>query len=343
MAGVSITARSLVLVVGCLLVFAFLAVISDARAESAQPMCIPNKPSTPILTPNAKGECPPKKLVTYKRVELGKEGPEGKQGPGGKEGPDGPPGPEGKQGAPGNEGPEGKQGPTGPGGKTPFTADELTVLKSILPFMKFIAAGIAGKPTIQFSGVNVQVVSGSDSTSAAVNGEGNIVIGYDENAGAHEQTGSNNLILGEEQTFTSYAGIVGGDHNVLTAPFAAILSGRENEVSAESASIAGGRLNSASAEYATVTGGRANSASAEYASLSGGFDNAVDAIDGSVGGGERNTVSAQAGSVTGGYENVVAANWSSIEGGAENITAANFSSIFGGKGLSTSFDYEAIP
>ncbi len=43
---------------------------------------------------------------------------------------------------------------------------------------------------MQFSGVNVQVVSGAGETNAAVNGEGNLVIGYDENPGKHEQSGS---------------------------------------------------------------------------------------------------------------------------------------------------------
>ncbi len=334
MAGVSVAMRSLM--VGCLTVLVFSTITTGARAESTQTMCVPNKPSKPILTPNAKGECPTKKLVTYTLVELGK-GAEGKPGP------EGQPGPEGKQGAPGKEGPEGKQGPEGPEGKNALATSELALLKSILPFIHYVAKGIADKPTVQFSGVNVQVLSGAGSTNAAVNGEGNLVIGYDENSESHEQTGSNDLVLGEEQTFTSYAGVVGGNHNTLSAPFATILAGRENEVAAESGSIAGGKANVVSAEYATITGGLANTASAEYASVSGGFDNTANAIDASVSGGERNTASAQAASVTGGYENEAAANWSSVEGGAENATSANFSSIFGGQGLSTSFDYEAIP
>ena len=36
------------------------------------------------------------------------------------------------------------------------------------------------------------------------------MIGYDKNEGKHEQTGSHNLILGEEQTFTSYGGVLAG-------------------------------------------------------------------------------------------------------------------------------------
>ena len=88
----------------------------------------------------------------------------------------------------------------------PREASEQQTLLSILSHAKYVESGVGGKPTIQFSGVNVQVVSGAGKTNAAVNGTGNLVIGYDENGGKHEQTGSHDLILGEEQTFTSYGG-----------------------------------------------------------------------------------------------------------------------------------------
>ncbi len=123
-------------------------------------------------------------------------------------------GKEGKEGAAGKEGKEGKQGKEG---KTGLSAAELETLKGILPHIKFVASGIGGKPTVQFSGINVQIVSGSGSTAGAVNGEGNLVIGYDENTGGHAQTGSHDLILGEEQTFTSFGGVVAGFRNTISS------------------------------------------------------------------------------------------------------------------------------
>lgn len=62
-------------------------------------------------------------------------------------------------------------------------ADQQTLI-SILPHLRFTAAGPGGKPTVVFSGVNVQVVSGSGSTSGTLNGTGNVIIGYDENPSA---------------------------------------------------------------------------------------------------------------------------------------------------------------
>jgi hypothetical protein len=65
-------------------------------------------------------------------------------------------------------GAEGKQEPEGKNG---FTAGELALLKSIVPYMKYVASGVGGKPTIQFSGVNVQIVNGKGKT-AIVDGVG---------------------------------------------------------------------------------------------------------------------------------------------------------------------------
>jgi hypothetical protein len=88
-------------------------------------------------------------------------------------------------------------------GGSSFTAEEEATLKSVLPHIKYVASGVDGKPTVQFSGVNVQIVNGEGKT-ASVNGEGNLVIGYDENTeNKHAQTGSHDLILGEQQTFIS--------------------------------------------------------------------------------------------------------------------------------------------
>src|SRR5437899_1823542 len=41
--------------------------------------------------------------------------------------------------------------------------------------------------TLQFTGINVQVVSGSGSTDGAVNGRGNLVVGYNEGTCSFDQ------------------------------------------------------------------------------------------------------------------------------------------------------------
>ena len=131
--------------------------------------------------------------------------------------------------------------------------------------------------TLQFSGINVQVVSGSGTTAGAVNGKGNLIVGYNEpglcgdvvtpcntnadcpnGAGACQtapKTGSHNLIVGLANAYTSYGGLVAGDRNTISGPFASVSGGGENTASGFSASVSGGFLNSVSGVAASVSGG----------------------------------------------------------------------------------------
>ena len=85
----------------------------------------------------------------------------------------------------------------------------------------FVSSGVSGKPTVQFSGGHVQVVSGSGSTSGTLNGEGNLIIGYAENSSGFPQTGSNDLIIGAGNGWSSYGELVGGSFDKATAPYSA--------------------------------------------------------------------------------------------------------------------------
>src|SRR3954468_6203979 len=93
--------------------------------------------------------------------------------------------------------------PTCGGGTTPVLAPT------------YVNPGVGGKPTVQFPAVNVQIINGAGATPA-LNGTGNLVIGYDESPGA--QSGSHNLVLGTGQSFTSFGGLVGGLSNTISGP-----------------------------------------------------------------------------------------------------------------------------
>jgi hypothetical protein len=171
-----------------------------------------------------------------------------------------------------------------------------------------VAACVGGKPTVQFSGVNVQIVNGLGKTET-INGEGNLVIGYDEGPGL--QTGSHDLVLGGAlQEFTSFAGILAGRKNAITAPFASVLGGRENVADGEYSSVLGGAINAATDEEAAVVGGYRNTAS--------GSGNVV-------AGGEGNQANGDADVVSGGSENETGADatLTSVSGGAHNQRRAN--------------------
>src|SRR5438067_1343428 len=76
----------------------------------------------------------------------------------------------------------------------------------------YVSAGVGGKPTVQFAAVNVQILNGTGRT-ASVNGTGNLVIGYDENPASLAQTGSHDLILGRNHSFTGFAQLLAGFQN----------------------------------------------------------------------------------------------------------------------------------
>ena len=98
--------------------------------------------------------------------------------------------------------------------------------------------------------VNVQVVSGSGSTSGAVNGEGNLIVGYAENTSGHAQTGSNDLIVGSENGWKSYGEIVGGFKNQASGKYATAVG--DDNSAAGAYSLTAGEVNKASGSASTA-------------------------------------------------------------------------------------------
>ena len=101
----------------------------------------------------------------------------------------------------------------------------------------YVSSGVGGKPTVVFASVNVQIVSGSGSTSGAVNGEGNLVVGYAENAGGKLRTGSNDLVLGANNGWTGFGEFVSGVNNVARGDYTGILGGVFNVAGAPRSAI----------------------------------------------------------------------------------------------------------
>jgi hypothetical protein len=155
-------------------------------------------------------------------------------------------------------------------------------LISILPDINFQASGVGGKPTIQFSGVNLQLINGSGS-EFTVNGEGNLVIGYNESPGP--QTGSHNLVLGTSgQAYGSYGGIEGGFKNDMLGAGASVLGGDSNQARGLGAVVIAGQNNEARGQDSWVGGGTTNLAGAIDSSVTGGFQNIANGLGGEAAG-----------------------------------------------------------
>jgi hypothetical protein len=160
--------------------------------------------------------------------------------------------------------------------------------------------------TVLFKGVNVQVVNGTG-IETALNGLGNLIIGYADNTGGAPRTGSHNLITGDNGGWSSYGGLLAGDFNQIHGPFDAIPGGRSSAASGFDATVAGGAGNLASGFAASANGGISNTANGFYATTSGGSSNTARGEASSVSGGRRNTALGNSASVSGGLNNAARA------------------------------------
>jgi hypothetical protein len=223
---------------------------------------------------------------------------------------------EGRRGPAGPRGGAGVRGPQGPEGTSKLSAAEASQLRSMLPYVHLVSSGIGGKATIQFTGVNVQIVNGTGVTSTT-NGSGNLIIGYGETSGGSAtpgaQSGSHDLILGEKQTYTSYGDLLAGNDNRVLAPYASITGGETNLVEGYSSEVAGGSGNDAEGRLSTVAGGN---------------DNIAHGREAFIGGGGSNYAFGDA---------------SVLLGGRQNNAGGVGSAVLGGIGQSTPNAYETLP
>jgi hypothetical protein len=238
----------------------------------------------------------------------------------------------------------GPRGPAGPAGApgTPGTPADTTAVATLetkvstlegdVSALQATLAGVTRSGnTLRLSGLNLRLDSGAGSTDAPVNGLGNLFIG--DNGSPGVQTGSNNLVIGDGQTFTSYGGLVAGTKNTIQAPSASVTGGTNNVASGSSSAVGGGELNSAAGQASFIGGGCDNVAGSgpligvgcsftdDQAVLGGIANMAPGDASGAVGGTE-NTVTGAFGAAIGGEFNIAADTDSAIVAGCDNITGA---------------------
>ena len=223
---------------------------------------------------------------------------------------------------------------------------EVGSLKTKLSKVSYNASGLNGKPTLQISGANLQLVDGSGTTDGTVNGLGNLFIGYDEDG--REQTGSHNLVLGIRQAFTSYGGLLAGAQNTISGAFASVSGGIGNVATGELSSISGGETNASSGLVSSVSGGELNKASGSGSSVSGGRLNIASGPGASVSGGHMNTSSARWSSVSGGGNNTATLESrfgfaASVSGGLNNTASGHMASILGGQNRVVDWSFGTSP
>ena len=191
-------------------------------------------------------------------------------------------------------------------------AARVSALETTLSKVSYDATGLNGRPTLTVSGANLQVVDGSGDTLGRVNGLGNLFVGYGERSHGDLESGSHNLVIGRDHSFSSVGGLIAGVDNTVTGTWSTAL----------------GSGNTASGTVSTVTGGRDNVAGGSYSSVSGG---------------QENTAGAFASAISGGNLNTASGSFSSISGGAQNTTTGGFSSLLGGRGITLATQFGTSP
>ncbi|MCK5540074.1 MAG: hypothetical protein KAI69_04020 [Deltaproteobacteria bacterium] len=213
---------------------------------------------------------------------------------------------------------------------------------------------------ITISGANLNIINGSGSTDGTVNGKGNLVIGYNESrdpSSGDDRSGSHNLILGSQNNFSSYGGMVAGSENEISDIYASVSGGRSNTANGRYSTVSGGRYNTASGTNSSVSGGQFNEANGANSTTSGGYYNRANGDYSSISGGEGGTAygekssisggiygsaSGANSSVNGGWNNMATKSYSTVSGGYINTAGGDFSSVSGGESNSASGHYSSI-
>ena len=153
---------------------------------------------------------------------------------------------------------------------------QLASAQSVLQLAPYVSLdtaamnGVAG-PNIVFKGVNVHVMSSTAQEDTS--GLGNLIVGWDTpliGQPAGYRAGSNNLVCGDLNGFTTYGGFVAGWDNYVSASYATVSGGYRNVATGTAASVSGGQINQASGPAASIGGGTNNIASALNSTVSGG-------------------------------------------------------------------------
>jgi hypothetical protein len=195
---------------------------------------------------------------------------------------------------------------------------------------------------IFIDGANLHIRNATGSTAGNVNGLGNLVIGYNEDTGpANTRTGSHNLIVGIEHTYSSFGGLVIGHTNTIGGPFASVSGGRNNRSTGFATSVSGGGGpnavdgNLASGNYAGVSGGTLNEATGIQAWIGGGRDNTASGTESAVSGGAVNLAAGRQSSITGGQRNAANGLAATVSGGVDNTSSGAGATVSGGINRST--------
>jgi len=199
-----------------------------------------------------------------------------------------------------------------------------------------------GKEVI-YQGCNVHIRNALGAT-ATKDATGNLIIGWNESVGTPDRSGSHNVVVGQQHSWSATGGVVAGFANTISAESASILGGARNVADGFGAAILGGWRNTASGEESTVSGGASGMAVGLWSSVAGGDSNTASGEYSFVGGGAENAATGDAATVTGGSVGEASGNVAIVAGGTGNLAAGMEATVAGGEyNVAGADDYDIGP
>jgi hypothetical protein len=148
---------------------------------------------------------------------------------------------------------------------------QLAAAKSVLALAPYVSVdhaalnGVAG-PNIVFQGCNLHVRSAN--LEGETTGLGNLIVGWDTQPAPMPppwRTGSNNLVVGSGNNFTSYGCFIAGGSNTVSGSYASVCGGQLNQATGGISSVDGGYNNLAGSTDDTIGGGQNITLNSGYA------------------------------------------------------------------------------
>ena len=136
------------------------------------------------------------------------------------------------------------------------TSDAVAALEARVAALEALLAGVGRDGNDIYIDGATPHIRHKEGATETTNGVGTLLVGYNEAGGdTDDRSGSHNMIVGKENSFSSWGGMVVGESNTVSGAYATVTAGHGNTASGDYSSVSGGRYNRASGEGASVVGG----------------------------------------------------------------------------------------
>ena len=141
----------------------------------------------------------------------------------------------------------------------PDSVEDQQKLIDLLPYVTYKASGIGKKPTLRFTGLNLQIVKKEYPGYGNTDGTGNLIIGdsglrySDQSVTDFRYSGSENLIVGSANQWRGRASVIVGESNRVDSTLS-MVHGQNNTVSAFQGFVTGNNR-TVSKSYSVIADG----------------------------------------------------------------------------------------